>query len=58
MLACEQLEEFLQHLGDQDLLLARRDSFRQRAADLADHYIKEFNKPNHEPELNHLENRS
>ena len=54
----EQLEEFLQTPRHaQDLLLARRDSFRQRAADLADHYIKEFNKLNHEPELNHLEKR-
>lgn len=54
----EQLEEFLQTpRHDQDLLLARRDSFRQRAADLADHYIKEFNKLNQEPELNHLEKR-
>ena len=52
------LEEFLKTpRTDQQLLTERRDRFIQRTHDLADHYIKEFNKLNEEPELAHLDKR-
>lgn len=53
-----ELEEFLKTpRQDRDLLIERREHFKQRASDMADHYLKEFNKLNQEPELTHVEKR-
>ena len=40
---------------DQQLLTDRHERFKQRTEDLADHYIKEFNKLNADPEGANLE---
>ena len=50
------LEEFLKtSRKDQQLLTDRHERFKQRTEDLADHYIKEFNKLNADPEGANLE---
>tara|TARA_B100000945_G_C20407894_1_gene611060 strand:- start:388 stop:1794 length:1407 start_codon:yes stop_codon:yes gene_type:complete len=52
------LEEFLKTpRKNEQLLTERRERFKQRADDLADHYIKEFNKLNADPEAENLEGR-
>ena len=52
------LEEFLNTpRNNESLLTERRERFKQRAGDLADHYIKEFNKLNADPEAANLAGR-
>ena len=52
------LEEFLKTpRKNEQLLMERRERVKQRTNDLADHYIKEFNKLNADPEAQDIQGR-